>query len=304
MSNSKFQDSFFSYVEEVTPGTTPGTPSMKKLRTKNPLNPNPNKSLLESEEVLSHRQREHVRHGMRGFSGNVPTDFSFGAYNDMLAALLSGVWEAGVLKVGSTQKTFTVEQKINADKFIRGLGVTPSQLSITILTNQLVTCGWDFVGMDFSYEATSLGTPADVATHPPFDGLGGATIEEGGSAISIVTSLNMTINASKSVGGLVGTNKGDVPTDGQVQVTGNLTARFNSLALFSKFEDETESSLKVTLINPADSGDTLEISLPRLKYNSGSPQNNGNVIDVSLDFEGLYDVTAESSIVITEVEAA
>lgn len=288
-----------SYVAEATPGETPATPSMLKLRTNDPLQASSNKEVFESEEVLAHRQREHVRHGRRGFQGSVPTDLSYEAYNDWLEALLSGSWSNGVLKAGTTLKTFTVEQRIASDIFIRGLGVAPSQMSLTMNPTGIVTCNWDLIGMDFESNASTLGAPADVATFAPFDGLGNAALTEGGASIATVTSIELTINAQKTVGALLGSNAGDIPTDGQLQITGSLTARFNSLALFQKFENETESALAFTLTNPG-ATDTLEFLLPRVKYTGGQPQNNDNVVDVALNFEALYDQNESSSIVITE----
>ena len=302
MSNSIFQQSFLGYVAEVEPGTTPGTPDMLKLRTNDPLQASSSKEIFESEEVLSHRQREHVRHGRRGFEGSVPTELSFGAYNDWLEALLSGSWSNGVLKAGTSLKTFTVEQRIASNMFIQGLGVAPSQLTLTINPTGIVTANWDLIGMDFQSATTTLGAPADVATHAPFDGLGNAVVSEGGSPIGIATSIEITINAQKTVGALLGSNAGDTPTDGQLQITGSMSARFNSLDLFQKFENETESSLSVTLTNPG-ANDTLQIELPRLKYTGGQPVNNDNVIDGNFEFEGLYDAGEASSIVITEVES-
>ena len=300
MSNSPYQQSFVSYVSEgASPGTTPATPAMLKLRTSNPMGISPSKALLESDEVLSHRQEEHTRHGMKGIQGNLPFELSYEAYNDWLEALLSGSWSTGVLKVGTSLKTFTVEQRIASDKFLHYKGVSPNQLSLTMNPTGMINGTWEVVGMDFDSAATSLGVPSDVAVHPPFDGLGNAVIEESGSAIAIATSVDMTINANKTVGALLGSAGGDVPTDGQLLITGTLTARFNSLALFEKFKNETSSSLLIRFSNPGAAG-TLEFKIPRLKYVGGQPQNNDNVIDVALDFRGLYDESEASSIVITE----
>lgn len=300
-----FQQSYLSYVAEVTPGTTPGTPAMKKLRTTNPLAISPSKALLASEEVISHRQREHVRHGLKSVGGSIPTELSFAAFNDWLEALLSGVWSTAdvdgvrTLKVGTTLKTFTVEQRIASDQFLHYLGVTPSQLSLTMNPTGIITANWDVVGMDFESDAVTLGAPADVATNPPFDGLGNAVLTEGGSTIANVTSTEMTINANKNVGAVLGKSGGDSPSDGQLQITGNLTARFASLALFQKFENETGSALVVKFTNPGGI-ETLEFKLPNLKYTGGTPQNNENKIDVACSFEALYDATESSAIVITE----
>ena len=299
--NSAYQQSFLGYVSETTHGETPTSPSMKKLRTTNPLGITPSKALLESEEVHAHRQEQDVRHGLKGIGGSIPIELSYGAFDDWLEALLSGTWGSGVLKAGTTLKTFTVEQAIADDKFNRFKGVSPTQLSLTMNPTGLITGSFDVVGMDFTSDVTTLGSAADVATHPPFDGLGSAVIQEGGSDIATVTSAEMTLNAQKTVGALIGKASGDVPTDGQLQVSGTLTARFNSLSLFQKFENETESSLKITFTNPG-GDDTFEIMLPKLKYTSGEPQNNDNVIDVALGFRGLYDATESSAIVITATD--
>lgn len=307
MSNQNYQSTFLSYVAEATPGQTPATPSMLKLRTTNPLAITGNKTLFESEEVYAHRQRQDVRHGLRTVGGNIPTELSYAAFSDWFEALLGGEWSGGasnVLKVGNNLKTFTVEQAHpQIGQYLRFLGVTPSQASITINPTGIVTVGWDVLGMDFEREATSLGAPVDVATHAPFEGLSNAVLTEGGSPIAIVTQLTLTINANKSVSGLVGSGGADVPTDGQVQVTGQLSARFRDASLYNKFEGESETSLSVTLSNP-DGPEEMGISLPRLKYNSGGMQNNNNAVDVQMDFEALYDSTESSSIVITEEDNA
>lgn len=300
MSNNSYNQSYVSFVEESTPGTTPAAPSMLKFRTTNPLGINFNKALLESEEVFDHRQEEHVRHGLRGIGGTLSSELSYGSFNAFLESLLSGEFSTDVLKPGNTLKTFSIEQKIGASEFLVGLGVAPTQLTLNMNPTGIIQANWELVGMDFSSGGTSLGAPSDVASDPPFDGLGNAAIQEGGASIGIATSIEMTINANKTVGALLGSAGGDTPTDNRLQIDGTMTARFNNLDLFQKFENETESSLRVTLTNPGGAG-TLSILLPRLKYTGGQPQNNDGVIDGSFGFKALYDGTTENAaIVITE----
>lgn len=298
--NQNNQSTFLSYVAETTPGETPATPTMKKLRTTNPLALSPSKALLESEEVFAHRQRQNVMHGMKSVGGNIPTELSYAAFADWFESLLGGSWSAGVLKVGNAVKTFTVEQAYpQIGEYLQYLGVTPSQVTITINPTGLVTAAWDIVGMNFDSASTSLGSPEDVANHPPFQGLAKASLTEGGSAIATITQMTIVINANKSVGGLVGSDGGDTPSDGQVQVTGNIQARFKDQAVFEKFKNETESELSVELTNPA-GDETLTFEMPRVKYNSGTFTNNDNTVDAQFDYEALYDETESSSIVITE----
>lgn len=100
-----------SYVAESTHGTTPGSPSMKTLRTTG-RNINLVKNMLESQEVRASRQLRDLRHGFQQGSGEIPFELSLSAYDDFLAAALGGSWAAistsGVnLSADGTANTFT-----------------------------------------------------------------------------------------------------------------------------------------------------------------------------------------------------
>ena len=82
-----------TYVEESTRGTTPGTPSMKVLRTTSP-SVNPEKDLLENAEVRGSRQESDVRHGATRVIGNVGFQLSRADYDDWIAYALAGTWAA------------------------------------------------------------------------------------------------------------------------------------------------------------------------------------------------------------------
>ena len=64
-----------------------------------------------------------------------------------------------------------------------------------------------------------------------------------------------------------------------------------------KFINETESSIEFTLVDVA--GNEIKVSLPRVKYNGGQPDTNGDgPITIALPFQALYDETEESQVVI------
>lgn len=83
-----------AYVAEVTRGTTPGSPSMKLLRSVG-RNINSKKSLLTSEEVASHRGVVDSRHGFKSVEGTIPFELSLDAYNDFFESLMGGTWGSG-----------------------------------------------------------------------------------------------------------------------------------------------------------------------------------------------------------------
>lgn len=99
-----------TYIEEVTQGTTPGTPAMKILRTTT-RNINMKKGSLESQEVRASRARKDYRHGMVSVDGQFGYELSLQSYDDMLAGLLGGTWTAvtmsGTPDLGVTAHTFT-----------------------------------------------------------------------------------------------------------------------------------------------------------------------------------------------------
>lgn len=82
-----------AYVAEAigNRGVTPGSPSMKTLRaTERAINLT--KGLLETAEVRVDRQIADQRHGFNQVGGTVGFELSQNAYDDMLGALLGGLW--------------------------------------------------------------------------------------------------------------------------------------------------------------------------------------------------------------------
>ena len=68
--------------------------------------------------------------------------------------------------------------------------------------------------------------------------------------------------------------------------------------MLTKFQNETESSLDITMTDP--DGNTFQIEIPKLKYNSGQPDVSGEgSVTVSMDFQAIYDSVDASNIVIT-----
>ena len=310
MANASNFSIYTSFVEEVNPGETPATPSMRKLRTTDPLAIQGGKDTFQSEETQAHRQRVDLRHGRETVTGSIPVELSYGAFDAWIEALLGGVWseeDAGtpeVLKVGNALKTFTVERGFpDISQYEVFRGVTPTQMDITISPTGITTATFNVIGMGWEAPTgTSLGTPSDVATNSPFDGVCNATLEEGGTEIAIVTGLSLSMANGRTTGALVGSCGSDIPANGQMQITGEMTARFQNAALVSKFKNESESSLMVQLKDLAGT-EYLQFEFPRIKYTGDNKANNDNVVDVSMTFEALYDDNEASAVIVTRSNA-
>ena len=74
-----------SYVAEATEGTTPGTPSMLRLRQTG-ITLNPQADSLVSEERRTDAQRTNVRKGIEASNGDITAEISYKALKDMFRA--------------------------------------------------------------------------------------------------------------------------------------------------------------------------------------------------------------------------
>jgi hypothetical protein len=82
-----------TYIEEVTRGTTPATPTLTVLRAIG-RNVNLEKEILESAEVRPTRQRSDVRHGFNRVAGNPGFQLSLQDYDDQIEYAMGGTWAA------------------------------------------------------------------------------------------------------------------------------------------------------------------------------------------------------------------
>lgn len=91
-----------SYIKEVTPGTTPGTPAMKVFRTTG-TDLDLGKETFTSNELRSDQEIVDFRHGNRQTQGNLNFELSYGAFDDWLLAVLGqSSWTAAATKTATT----------------------------------------------------------------------------------------------------------------------------------------------------------------------------------------------------------
>jgi len=293
-------------VAETVAGTTPATPTFIPIRqtgTTLALT----KEALQSNELRADRQIADMRHGNKQVGGDISTELSYGgAFGPMLEAVLCGTWEedspsAGTdtLKAGVVRRPFTIERHFaDIGQYLRYLGCEFNTWNLTVSTNAIITSSFGLVGrsMDAPAQTAIAGaTYQDASTTSPFDSFSGE-ISEGGSAIATVTELSLTLENGLSPLFVVGSDSAACVSIARSNLTGSITTFFDSVALYEKFLNETESNLEFTL---SDGTNAYTFSLPRVKYNSGQPDVSGEgEVTVSMDFQALYDATEESQIVI------
>lgn len=292
-----------SYVVEATFGTTPSSPGFTPIRhTGTTLGLS--KDAVESEELREDRQVAHFRHGNKSVTGDINFELSYGGLDALLEATLCGTWATNVLKAGTTRRSYTVERHHqDIGKYLRSTGCQFNTMSLSVAPNSMVTGSFGIIGSGFSTSGSALGsaTYSAESTTAPFDSFSGS-ITEGGSAIAIITALELNIDNGMEALYVVGSADTLLPSIGKSSVTGSVTAYFENTALLDKFVAETTSAIQFTLTDAA--GNDYIVLLPKVKYNSGNPEVSGpGAITVTLDFVALYNSSDASQIKITRVPA-
>jgi len=292
-----------SYVVEATFGTTPSSPGFTPIRhTGTTLGLS--KDAVESEELREDRQVAHFRHGNKSVTGDINFELSYGGLDALLEATLCGAWATNVLKAGTTRRSYTVERHHqDIGKYLRSTGCQFNTMSLSVAPNSMVTGSFGIIGSGFTTSGAALGsaTYSAESTTAPFDSFSGS-IKEGGSAIAIITALELNIDNGMEALYVVGSADTLLPSIGKSSVTGSVTAYFENTTLLDKFVAETTSSIEFTLTDAA--GNDYIVLLPKVKYNSGNPEVSGpGAITVTLDFVALYNSTDASQIKITRVPA-
>jgi hypothetical protein len=290
-----------AYVLESTFGTTPSSPGFTPIRhTGTTLGLS--KDAVESEELREDRQIAHFRHGNKSVTGDINFEMSYGGLDDLIQATLCGTWSNNVLKAGTTRRSFTVERyHQDISKYLRSSGCQFNYMSLNVAPNSMVTGAFGIIGSGFTTSGSALGSSSYSAetTTAPFDSFTGS-ITEGGSAIAIITALELQIDNGMEALYVVGSADTLLPSIGKSSVTGSVTAYFENTTLIDKFISETSSAIQFTLTDAA--GNDYIFSLPNIKYNSGNPEVSGpEAITVTLDFVALYNSSDASQIKITRV---
>ncbi len=290
------------YVVESVPGTTPTTPTLIEI----PIAGNPTlaveKDNFRSNRIVSHRQTSTLRHGVRRTGGDIPIELAYGDFDTLFESLMHGSWSTNVLKVGTTQKFMTLERRFpDISEYQPFTGCMINTFNFSAQPNGMITGSFGVLGLGGMTPASSTAAQTSTAAtgNEPFDGFTG-TITEGGSAAN-VTAIDLTVTNNGALPYVVGSDTAPAVNSGMFQVTGNVTAFFETEALVNKFLAETESALVVEF--EGITGGDLEFTVPALKYTGATITEADEGLLVQMPFEGYYDSSAATSLTITRTPA-
>ena len=213
-----------------------------------------------------------------------------------------------VLKAGVVRRSFTVERFfgdiLTVDKpYHRFTGVEFNNLSLSITANAMVTGTFGVLGQNMATDTVALSgaTYLDPTTTSPLDSFTG-TLNEAGTPIAVITEIQLNIENALEARFVVGSKQSIRPSIGRSNCSGTVTAYFENSALLDKFINETESNIVFEL--PDGAGNKYVITLPRIKYNGGQPDVDGEgPITLSMPFQALLDSATGTNIIIERMAA-
>lgn len=293
--------SSLAYIAETAFGTTPSTPTFAYL----PFNTHSidlTKDRVEGNEIQADRMTRVDRHGNKQAGGSIETDLRKADFDELFESAFFSTFSTDVLKVGTTPKYFTMEDEaadISQYRLFTGMAV--SNMSVSIAPNQMVTGSFDMVGKTMTQSGSTGstgGTPTAASSNQPFDSYSG-TISDGGSAISIVTSIDFSLANSLAPTFVVGSDAAQSLEYGRAVVEGTMTVYYEDETLINKFLNETESSIEVSVDDPT-GANSYTFLFPRVKYNGASvPVQNPQSRLITMPFVALYDATEDTNIKLT-----
>lgn len=287
-----------AYVVETTYGQTPVTPSTQLVEYTSfdgGLTPN----TLEDPTIKSNRQKSYARRGNVSTEGTLECILAPTNYDAFIEAALLGTWTADVLKVGTTKRSFAIEQGFNdIGEFRVFNGSTISTMGVSVPVDGLVTASFGFQGANTTpFSTTSIdATPTAVAQTEKFFHESGI-FTEGNVSVGFLSAIEFELDNNLTTNYALGVLGARDVSAGTVSVTGTVTALFESVEFYNKFVQNVDSSIEFTLVGGAN---TMTFLFPRVKYTTGAvPVAGDGPLTVTMEFEALYDATEDTVLKIT-----
>lgn len=301
-----------AYIAEVTPGTTPSTPTFQVMRTTSGSMRN-NKQTGQSAEIQADRNvRQEYLLGL-GASGSYPVEMTYGSHDALMAAALFGTWSTNVLKNGITRQFFTFEETYEmgaTDSFRRFPMSMVSRMQLSMEARREITASFDIMARQEALATAAISGATYTAANTKTVMTSGVSV--GSLTVGTLsdqprlTSFSLDVNNNLRERPTIGSLYTDVDLqfgEGLCDVTGSFTAYFTSNELYQAVLDHGGGEIEVTLGHVADEHYT--ILLPNAVFLDGAVQVGGGTEDVMMQvpFRAQYDASEACSIKITRAVA-
>lgn len=182
-----------------------------------------------------------------------------------------------------------------SERFV-GLKVTGARLNLP--ASGLCTVDFQLIGRDKQTGSAAYFTaPTALNSQPTCRAVNGK-VRLNGSDIASVTSMQLSISTGVEAGPVMGQNLLPQIALGTLSVGGSMTAYMEGTnTMYDLFDQETEVELLVLLeSNGTANAPFISLTLPRVKLNSASKNDNDRSIMQSINFEALQNLTGGSGI--------
>lgn len=283
------------YIAESAYGTTPATPTMAAIRHTT-FDLGMDMDTIQSAELRSDRNISDFRMAQKKCGGSfgmeVLNDVGF---EDFIAAVFGANWDSGVLVNGVLRKSFSMlryfgDLGVGNKPYHLLTGVEFASCDLTLPTSGIATASFETIAKTYvpgeaAPASAVLSAPTTTAPMDTFTG----TVEEGGSAIAVITEAKLKFDNNMARRFALGSKDTLRTSQGRFSVTGSITAYYESAVMLDKFLNSTASSLAFQL---SDGTNTLDLDLPNVKYTGGRvPVNDDGPITINLPFQAIYDAT-------------
>lgn len=298
MANAKGIITEYGYIPEVTFGTTPASPALIELPV-NTANFGKEISDIVSQEIKANRQTTDQRQGTYHVMASFEAEMAATDYDPFFESAFMSAIATNVLKIGSTFKHFSIEERMqDIAKYRLYKGLTVNKFTLSANPNEIVKLNFEMLGKEMVTSGTSADASLTAASsNLKMTALTG-TISEGGSSIAIVTGFNLELNNGLAPTHVIGSKLTPELEYGWASVSGSLSAYFPDEALFTKFANDTSTTLELAI---TDGTSTYTFLVPKVKYSSHDlALSNEQSRIQELKFIGLYDATEATALKLTK----
>ena len=298
-----------AYIAESTYGVTPATPTFKVARiTGNALRST--KATVVSSEIRSDRNVPDEQMVGLDVTGGYNFEASYGTLDDLIEAALCGTWSGNVVKNGTTQRSFTFEERLDLNggnfSFSRFTGVAVNTLSLAINARGLITGSIDCMGQKETLDtAIVTGATYTAANTKPVMSASGSigSLTLAGGTTAKVMQMSLQINNNMRNRPLVGSLYTDSLGYGKCDVTGSVQIYFEDNMIYQQALSHGGGAMG--FLAGVSANEKYLFSMPNCVFLNPERAPGGNTDDVmiTLPFRARFDSGLGAEVSVTRAVA-
>jgi hypothetical protein len=295
-----------AYVAESAFGTTPATPSFATMRTTSGELSTTKQTVTSDERRSDKNVVDELQTG-QDVEGSYAFELAYGAFDDLIEAVLGGTWSSDVIQNGITQRSFTFEETLElgaTDSYRRFAGCRLNTLSLSVTAREKITGSFGIMGRQETLaEAIVTGATYGAANAEEIMTAGASvgSLSVGSLSGLPLRSLSLSVNRNMRRRPVVASLYTDELNDGMVDVTGEVEAYFESNAAYQAVLDHETAAISANLGHDANKKYT--VSIPRARWTDGSVVLGGGNDDVMVRMPFRGTLSTDHSIEITRAVA-